>query len=52
MEMPRVIFVFANDLGMHCADRDYQIMSLLPPFNNVHAQVIKKGTDKKTWGDG
>ena len=36
----------ANDLGMHCADRDYQIMSLLPPFNNVHAQVIKKGTDK------
>lgn len=34
----------ANDLGMHCADRDYQIMSILPPFNNVHAQIIKKGT--------
>jgi|GEM_PF-6105786 len=33
----------ANDLGMHCADLDYQIFSILPPFNNVHAQVIKRG---------
>ncbi len=34
----------ANDLGMHCADLDYQIFSILPPFNVVHAQVIEKGT--------
>ncbi|MBX3667933.1 MAG: Ig-like domain-containing protein [Rhodocyclaceae bacterium] len=34
----------ANDLGMHCADQDYQIFSILPPFNVVHAQVIKKGS--------
>lgn len=27
----------ANDLGMHCADLDYQIFSILPPFNVVHA---------------
>ena len=33
----------ANDLGMHCADQDYQIFSILPPFNVIHAQVIKKG---------
>ena len=33
----------ANDLGMHCADQDYQIMSILPPFNVMHAQVIRKG---------
>ncbi len=33
----------ANDLGMHCADRDYQIFSILPPFNVVHAQVVKTG---------
>ncbi|WP_419628012.1 hypothetical protein [Thiolapillus sp.] len=33
----------ANDLGMHCADLDYQIFSILPPFNVIHAQVIKKG---------
>ena len=34
----------ANDLGMHCADRDYQIFSILPPFNVVHAQVIATGS--------
>ena len=33
----------ANDLGMHCADKDYQIFSILPPFNVVHAQVVKTG---------
>lgn len=36
--------VAANDLGMHCADLDYQVFSILPPFNVVHAQVIQKGT--------
>ncbi|MFC1773587.1 cytochrome C [Pseudomonadota bacterium] len=34
----------ANDLGMHCADLDYQVFSILPPFNVVHAQVIQKGS--------
>jgi hypothetical protein len=34
----------ANDLGMHCADLDYQIFSILPFFNVVHAQVILKGS--------
>lgn len=38
------ILVAANDLGMHCADLDYQVFSILPPFNVVHAQVIKTGT--------
>ena len=33
----------ANDLGMHCADLDYKIFSILPPFNVVHAQVIRLG---------
>ncbi len=37
--------IAANDLGMHCADKDYQIFSILPPFNVVHAQAIQKGTD-------
>ena len=32
-----------NDLGMHCADLDYQIFSILPPYNVLHSQVIKKG---------
>ncbi len=35
----------ANDLGMHCADKDDQIFSILPPFNVVHAQVVKTGAN-------
>lgn len=37
--------VAANDLGMHCADLDYRIFSILPPFNVVHAQVLRRGTE-------
>jgi hypothetical protein len=33
----------ANDLGMHCADLDYQVFSILPPFNVAHAQVVRRG---------
>jgi hypothetical protein len=29
-----------NDLGMHCMDSDYSAFSILPPFNNVRAQII------------
>ncbi len=29
-----------NDLGMHCMDGDYSIYTILPPFNNIHAQLI------------
>jgi len=36
--------VFAsNDLGMHCLNPSYDELVLLPPFNTVNAQVIKKG---------
>ena len=34
-----------NDLGMHCADLDYRVFSILPPYNVVHSQVIKKGSE-------
>ncbi len=40
---PLFTVVAANDLGMHCADLDDQVFSILPPFNVVHAQVIQKG---------
>lgn len=33
-----------NDLGMHCANKYFQNICVLPPFNNVTAQVIKKGS--------
>jgi len=35
--------IFAvNDLGMHCMDDDFSVFSILPPFNNLHAQVVNK----------
>ncbi|HHH73059.1 MAG TPA: hypothetical protein ENL04_04475, partial [Sulfuricurvum sp.] len=38
-----------NDLGMHCMDgRDFSVFSILPPYNNLNAQLIKKvGTSNK-----
>ncbi len=29
-----------NDLGMHCMDADYSVFSILPPFNNLRAQLV------------
>ena len=29
-----------NNLGMHCMDADFGVLSLLPPYNTIHAQVI------------
>jgi PKD repeat protein len=31
-----------NDLGMHCADLDSRVLSILPPFNVIHSQVIER----------
>ena len=32
-----------NDLGMHCMDgNDFSVFSVLPPFNNLHAQLKDK----------
>ncbi len=33
----------ANDLGMHCMDEDFSVFSILPPFNTLQAQVLRKG---------
>lgn len=35
-----------NDLGMHCMDGDFSVSSILPPFNNLHAQLIDKVSGK------
>ncbi len=31
-----------NDLGMHCYNQDFQDLAVLPPFNTLWAQVIKR----------
>ncbi|HTY03995.1 MAG TPA: hypothetical protein VMC81_09720, partial [Rhodocyclaceae bacterium] len=37
-----------NDLGMHCVDgNDYSVMSILPPFNNLHAQLVNRATNSQ-----
>lgn len=38
------IVVAWNDLGMHCLNPSYDTAVILPPYNTVWAQVIKRGT--------
>lgn len=37
------IVITWNDLGMHCANKDFSKIAILPPYNNIYAQVIKVG---------
>jgi len=37
------IVVAWNDLGMHCLNPSYDTAVILPPYNTVWAQVIKRG---------
>ncbi len=34
-----------NDLGMHCMNQDFSQLCILPPFNTLRAQVIKRGKE-------
>ena len=34
--------IATNDLGMHCMDREFSVFSILPPFNVVNSQVVKR----------
>jgi hypothetical protein len=38
------IVVAWNDLGMHCANKSFANMCILPPYNNQSAHVILRGT--------
>jgi hypothetical protein len=37
-----VVFAW-NDLGMHCLNPTYDEMVILPPYNTVNVQVLKRG---------
>ncbi len=40
-----------NDLGMHCMDgNDFSVFSVLPPYNNLHAQLKNKNGELVTSG--
>ena len=37
------IIIGWNDLGMHCSNKYYSTFVVLPPYNNIRAQVIQVG---------
>ncbi len=41
-----------NDLGMHCANKDFSDMAILPPYNNIWAVIIKRGEDPQILHSG
>lgn len=41
-----------NDLGMHCYNRDFQDLAVLPPFNTLWAQVIEVGDPPRVVTEG
>ncbi len=32
-----------NDLGMHCMNKDFSNLCILPPYNTLRAQIIRRG---------
>lgn len=41
-----------NDLGMHCYNRSFRDLAVLPPFNTLWAQVIRRGDPPQVVSDG
>lgn len=41
-----------NDLGMHCANRNFADLAVLPPYNNIWAVLIKRGDDPQILHSG
>jgi hypothetical protein len=43
-ETGSAVVLAANDLGMHCMDREFSVFAILPPFNVIHAQVLDRNS--------
>lgn len=41
---PYVVMAY-NNLGMHCMNSDFSQLLILPPYNTLHAQVIRRGVE-------
>lgn len=39
----KIVLLSWNDLGMHCYTPDFSAVAVLPPYNNLYAQVVKVG---------
>jgi len=44
LQAQQYILIGWNDLGMHCSNKDFSKLVVLPPYNNIHAQVVRVGT--------
>jgi hypothetical protein len=42
-QLGEYVIIGWNDLGMHCYNRDFQDLAVLPPYNTLWAQVIRRG---------
>lgn len=45
VERQEYVLLGWNDLGMHCANADFATLVVLPPYNNVRAQLIRRSMD-------
>jgi hypothetical protein len=43
LTQPEYVVIGWNDLGMHCISPSFKEMAILPPFNNLWVQVIRRG---------
>ena len=43
-----IVVVSWNDLGMHCYNRDFNDLAVLPPANTLWAQVVKSAIRRKS----
>jgi hypothetical protein len=51
--IPNTMAVLAyNDLGMHCMGQDNSELMILPPYNNLHAQVVRRGGEPRIISSG
>jgi len=48
----KYVLIGWNDLGMHCINPSYKELAILPPFNNLWVQVIRRGDPPTIVTDG
>lgn len=44
LDAEEYVLIGWNDLGMHCMNENFENLAVLPPYNTLWAQVIRKGT--------
>lgn len=44
------VLIAWNDLGMHCSNKDFADLAVLPPYNNVWAVLIRRGDEPEIVG--